>query len=136
MDRRRSGMTLIEVILATVILGICMLSLMQGISACVEVFNASAFIHEAANVLSRGEAEYPMIIQTDPEVDLVVDSDSKLVEGWTFERAVDEDEDEDGLFVVKTKVVKGQGGLGMEQEFVRLIYYSSGAKAAGATADK
>jgi len=116
-------MTLIEVILATVILGICMLSLMQGISTCVEVFNASAFIHEAANVLSRGEAEYPRIIQTDPEVDLVVDKDSKLVEGWTFERSVDEDEDEDGLFVVRTKVVKGQGGLGMEQEFVRLVYY-------------
>lgn len=119
----RSGTTLIEVLLATVILGICILGLMQGLSACVEVFNASAFIHEAANVLSRGEAVHPMILESDPEEDYPVDADSSIVDGWTFERTVDEDEDEDGLYVVRTKVVKGPGGPGMEQEFVRLIYF-------------
>ena len=121
--RGRSGTTLIEVLLATLILGICILGLMQGLSACVEVFNASAFIHQAANVLSRGEAAHPMILESDPEEDYPVDADSSIADGWTFERTVDEDEDEDGLYVVRTKVVKGHGGLGMEQEFVRLIYF-------------
>ena len=101
MTARRSGMTLVEVLLAVVILGICMLGLMQGISASLEIFNASAYIHEAANVLARGDAEHPMIIESDPLVDLVVDPDSSLQEGWTYERTVEEDEDEDGLFVVR-----------------------------------
>ena len=126
MTARRSGMTLVEVLLAVVILGICMLGLMQGISASLEIFNASAYIHEAANVLARGDAEHPMIIESDPLVDLGVDADSSLQEGWTYERTVEEDEDEDGLFVVRTKVVKGQGGPGMEEEYVRLIHYAQG----------
>ena len=127
MKTSRSGMTLVEVLLATVILGICVFGLMQGISASLEVFNASAYIHQAANVLNRGDAEHPMIIESDPLVDLVVDADGSLVEGWTYERTVDEDEDEDGLYVVRTKVVKGQGGPGMEEEYVRLIHYAQGA---------
>ena len=126
MKASRSGMTLVEVLLAVVILGICMLGLMQGLSASLEIFNASAYIHEAANVLARGDAEHPMIIESDPLVDLVVDADSSLQEGWTYERTVEEDEDEDGLFVVRTKVVKGQGGPGMEEEYVRLIHYAQG----------
>lgn len=123
MHRSTSGMTLIEVLMATFILGICIVGLMQGLGACVEVFNASAFIHQAANVLNRGEAEYPMIVKTDPEEDLVVSADGNLENGWTFERMVDEDEDEDGLYVVRTKVVKGRGGPGLEQEFIRLVYF-------------
>lgn len=123
MDKSRSGMTLIEVILATVILSLCTFSLMGGIAASLEIFQASAFVQEAANVLNRGEAEYPMIIETDPEEDLPVSPDSGLVEGWTFERTVDDYESDDGLYVVRTRVVKGDGGTGMEQEYVRLIYY-------------
>ena len=123
MDKSRSGMTLIEVILATVILGLCTFSLMGGIAASLENFQASAFVQEAANVLNRGEAEYPMLIETDPEEDLPVSPDSGLVEGWTFERTVDDYESDDGLYVVRTRVVKGDGGTGMEQEYVRLIYY-------------
>ena len=123
MDKSRSGMTLIEVILATVILSLCTFSLMGGIAASLEIFQASAFVQEAANVLNRGEAEYPMIIETDPEEDLPVSPESGLVEGWTFERTVDDYESDDGLYVVRTRVVKGDGGTGMEQEYVRLIYY-------------
>ena len=64
-----------------------------------------------------------MVVKTDPEEDLVVSADGNLEDGWTFERTVDEDEDEDGLYVVRTKVVKGRGGPGLEQEFVRLVYF-------------
>ena len=42
MHRSNSGMTLIEVLMATFILGICIVGLMQGLGACVEVFNAEA----------------------------------------------------------------------------------------------
>lgn len=123
MNRSKSGMTLVEVMMATLILGVGIVALMQGIGACSEVFNASAFIHQAANVLSRGEVEYPLIIKDDPEEDLVVDADGNVMDGWTFERSVEEDDDEDGLFVVRTKVVKGRGGTGMEMEVLRLVYF-------------
>lgn len=126
MVARRSGMTLVEVLLAVVILGVCLLGLMQGITASLEVFNASSYIHEAANVLARGDAEHPMIIDSDPLVDLAVDPDSSIQEGWTYERIVEEDEDEDGLFIVRIKVVKGRGDPGMEEEYVRLIHYAQG----------
>ncbi|MGI5869814.1 MAG: type IV pilus modification PilV family protein [Kiritimatiellia bacterium] len=124
----RSGMTLVEVLMAVVILGVCMLGLMQGISASLEVFNASAYIHQAANVLARGDAEHPMIVESDPVEDLVVSPDSSIEEGWTYERIVEEDEDEDGIYVVRTKVVKGRGGLGMEEEYVRLFYHGQGGR--------
>jgi len=124
MCRSNSGMTLVEVMMATLILGVGIVALMQGIGACSEVFNASAFIHQAANVISRGEAAHPSIVKTDPEEDLVVDVDGNVVDGWTFERWVEEDEDEDGLYVVRTKVVKGRGGTGMEMEVLRLVYFT------------
>ena len=119
----RSGMTLVEVILATVILGVCVLSLMTGLTSSMEVFRASAFVHEAENAFHAGEALHPMIIETDPVSDLEVSPDSDAAEGWTYERTVEEDDDEDGLYVIRTKVVKGRGGAGMEMEFLRLVYY-------------
>lgn len=109
--------------MATLILGVGIVALMQGIGACAEVFNASAFIHQAANVLNRGEVAYPFIVKNDPEEDLAVDADGNVMDGWTFERWVEEDEDEDGLYVVRTKVVKGRGGTGMEMEVLGLVYF-------------
>ena len=123
MAGRRGGLTLVEVILATAILAVCVLGLMHGFTASFEIFRASAFIHEAANVLSRGEAAHPLHVETDPEEDLAVSADSGIMDGWTFERTVEEDADEDGLFVVRTRVYKGRGGPGMEQAYVRLIYH-------------
>ncbi len=127
MRRSDSGMTLVEVLMATLILGICIVGLMGGLGSAVEVFNASAFVHQAANVLARGEAAYPFIVETDPEADLRVNRDDRLFEGWSFEREVDasDGDNEDGLYVVRTRVVKGRGGPGMEMEFVRLFYHSN-----------
>lgn len=120
----RAGMTLVEVILATVILGTCLFGLMTGLTANLEVFRASAFVHEAENAFHAGEALHPMTINADPVDDLEVAPDSDALEGWTYERTVEEDDDEDGLYVVRVKVVKGRGGSGSEMEFVRLIYHN------------
>lgn len=128
MHENRWGMTLIEVLLATLILGICVFSLMGGMSASLEIFRASATIHEAANVLAEGDAKHPMIVEGDPEEDLEVSADTDVREGWTYERHVEEDEDEDGLFVVRTKVKKGSGGMGREEEVVRLFYAAPGSE--------
>ena len=128
----RAGVTLVEVLLATLILGICIVGLMQGISACTAVFHASTFVKQASNVLARGDAEHPLVINTDPTEDLAVAPDGSLLDGWTYERECLEDDDEDGLFLVRTKIVHGHGGLGNEKVYERLVWYAgSGSAGAG-----
>ena len=47
-----------------------------------------------------------------------------LIDGWTYERECLEDEDEDGLFLVRTRVARGHGGEGNEKVYERLVWYS------------
>ena len=120
----RGGVTLVEVLLAVFILGTCLLGIMQGITACVGVFDASTFVKQASNVLARGDAEHPLVIQNDPVEDLAVAPDGSLLDGWTYERECLEDEDEDGLFLVRTRVARGSGGEGSEKVYERLVWFS------------
>lgn len=119
---KRSGMTLLEVLLAIFVLGTCLLGIMQGMTACMEVFHASAFVQQAANVLALGDEAHPAVVENDPVSDLEVPPDSSLLDGWSWERACEEDEDEDGLWLVRVKVVKGRGGPGNEMEVGSLRY--------------
>jgi hypothetical protein len=104
---------------------------MQGITACVGVFDASTFVKQASNVLARGDAEHPLVIKTDPEEDLAVAPDGSLVDGWTYERECLEDEDEDGLFLVRTRVARGHGGEGNEKVYERLVWFSGAGSGSG-----
>lgn len=119
---KRSGMTLLEVLLAVFILGTCLLGIMQGMAACMEVFHASVFVQQATNVLALGDEAHPAVVNDDPVSDLEVAPDSSLLDGWTWERSCEEDEDEDGLWLIRIKVVKGRGGPGNELETVSLRY--------------
>ena len=87
----------------------------------------AAAVLDASGFRSAGHRAHRIAPSEIRDADLVVDPDSSLQEGWTYERTVEEDEDEDGLFVVRVKIVKGRGGLGMEEEYVRLIHYAQGA---------
>lgn len=118
----RFGMTLVEVILAVSILGVCLLGIMQGMTACMEAFHAASFVQQAANVLALGDEAHPAVVENDPVSDLEVAPDSSLLDGWTWERSCEEDEDEDGLWLVRVKVSKGRGGPGNELEVVSLRY--------------
>lgn len=58
------------------------------------------------------------------EDELPVDPDPDLVEGYVFERTVDEKEleanqEDDGLYIVRTRVSWGQG----EDQFEELVRY-------------
>lgn len=125
-----SGMTLIEVVLAVLILGICLFGLLHSLTLSIETFKGSNFPQEAATVIALADAKYPFVIKEDPVEDLYVSPDSSLLEGWTYERICDEDaeeeEDEDGIYLVRMLVKRGAGGLGQETEFYKLIYYEKG----------
>lgn len=119
----KSGMTLIEVLLSTVILAICVTSLMRGMGINLEIYRKGGFIQGVERVLAEGESQHPMLINTDPISDLEVSEDRSLVDGWSYERFVEEDEDEDGIYVMNIRVKRGRDGAGEEVEFKKLIYY-------------
>ncbi len=123
---RKAGMTLVEVMLAVFILAVCLIGLLQGMAVSAQYFHASHFVQQAMNVLAKGDAAHPMAINEDPVSDLEVTPDGELLAGWTYERVCEEDEDEDGLYTVRTKVVQGHGGPGNEMEFLSLLYFPEG----------
>jgi prepilin-type N-terminal cleavage/methylation domain-containing protein len=120
----RSGFTLIEILIATLILAIGLISLMGALGTCANMMTLSKEYQDAQYVFSLGELKYPIVESTDVEKDLPVDPDSDLVEGYVFERTVDEKELEtnevdDGLFVVRTRVSWGTG----PDQFEELVRY-------------
>ena len=121
----RAGFTLIEILIATMILAFGLMALMVGLGNCAAMMTLSKEYQDAQYVFSLGELKYPMKESTDVEEDLVVDPDSELVEGYVFERLVDEKELEknevdDGLYLVRTRVTWGSG-KNQYEELVRLV---------------
>ncbi len=122
----RAGMTLIEVLLAAALLGLGLASLLGGLSNCLAVMKASREYQQAQWVMGLGELKYP-IREVEEIEDLEVDPDSGLAEGYTFERTVDEKDlasgqEDDGLYVLRTRVVWGSGGAGQTEELVGYVW--------------
>lgn len=113
--RRRAGFTLLEVMLAVIILGGSLAVLYRSVIVNVRMIDVSRERQEVAYIFSLGELEYPLRDVEDIEEDAVVDPDSSLKEGYVFERIVDEKEEpeegveDDGLYVVRTIVTWGDG---------------------------
>lgn len=132
-DTSRSGMTLIEVLLAAAMLGLGLTTLLSGISSCLAVMRASREFQEAQWAMSLGELTYPLTAIQSIE-DIVVDADSSLVDGFTFSRSVDEKDisdslKDDGLYVVRTRISWGAGGEGQSEELVGYIWHKDGSRA-------
>ena len=134
----RAGFTMIEILIATMILSLGLLTLMVGLGNCAAMMTLSKEYQDAQYVFSLGELMYPIVESTDVEEELPVDpvngaelldtADRKTVEmleEYTFERTVDEKELEsnevdDNLYVVRTKVTWGTGD-DQQEELVRYV---------------
>lgn len=109
------GFTLLEVMLAVIILGGALSVLYRSILVNIRMIDVSHERQEVAYVFSLGELEYPLRDIETIEEDAVVDPDGSLKEGYIFERTVDEKEEpeegveDDGLYVVRTSVTWGEG---------------------------
>ena len=98
----KSGMTLIEVMLAITILVIGVFSMVQASSNCLAVAKRSQQFSEARQTMDRGMLEHP-IIETNMVEDIAVDTVT-YESGYTFSRTVEETEEDEDLFVIVTRV--------------------------------
>ena len=145
---RRNGFTLIEILFATMILATGLFSLMVGLGNCAQMMALSKEYQDAQFVFSLGERCYPIPPNdevTDPEEDERLNIDPvgaeemidelqmdvsrearETFKDFTFERRVEEkeletNEEDDGLYVLRTRIAWGSGKEGYHEELVRLI---------------
>jgi len=130
----RRGLTLIEVLMATLILGLGITTLMAGMMNCLGVMRASREYADAEWVLGLGELKHPIRPTEDVMADLTVEPDAldddlpdALRErGYLYERTVEEEaaDDKDNLFIVRTRVTwgEGSGDNRFVEEVVRYVW--------------
>lgn len=123
---RKDGFTLVEVLLAAMLLGVGLMSLFSGISRCLTMMKIAREFQKVQWVIGLGSVAYPVPNVKEPE-DLVVDPDTELAEGYTFERTVDEKKieeswDDDKLYVMRTRISWGSGKEGEYEEIVEYVY--------------
>ena len=152
----KSGFTLIEVLIATILLSVGLLTILASMQQIQKMMLASKRYELCQKVLGWGEMLYPIpdpddvtddplknerlnISETraselanDLEIELTRQQEQDL-EGYTFERAVDEIDDEvlerlDGIYTIRTIVRWGgdrRGGKRDEETVIRFWRKSS-----------
>lgn len=123
----RAGLTLIEVMLAVVILGVSLGALVEGASRALAVVRQARNYEMARRMLGRVEIESPLRLLDE----IVAGQESGRFDGgpagWSWERILEdfgvEDEQQEGLFRMTTRVYwsRSGGSRGME-EVVQMLY--------------
>ena len=117
---RRAGLTLIEVMLAVSILSVAFTVLLTAASRCLAAIRKAKYYQDAQWTLSMGEADHPMLETND--VDSLNVSSETYDNGLTYSREVEDDEDEDGLYVVRARVSWTDKGREAYEEVVSYVY--------------
>ena len=125
MRNSRKGLTLIEVLMAVIILSISMTALLVASSRCIAVMTAVRDYQTARWILQMKQLEHPILYETieeieDIEVDLEVEDN-----GFSFERIVEDDEDEDNLYLVRSIVSWNNKGYLAKEEYIEYIWFVS-----------
>lgn len=115
----KCGLTLIEVLLASAILSISLAVMLTGASNCLKVIHRAKEFQTAQWALNKGELAYP-IVNTNDVMGLAV-GPVEFDEGFAYERIVEEDDDEDNLFVVRNRVLWSKRGGENVEEVVRYV---------------
>lgn len=117
---RKAGMTLVEVMLAIVILGISAGTLMVATARCMAVATKAKHYSNAHRLILRVGAENPL---SRGEIDTGSDSGS-FDDGYTWEREITESEEEDreGLYSIRTRVSWSARGNQSFEESMTYLY--------------
>ncbi len=132
MTTSRSGMTLVEVLLAAMLLGLGMMTIFTSLSRCLRLIQASRDVQKMQLAFDRGNLAHPMAdIQSEDDIEKLLVEDDDLGEGleeYVFRRTFDEklkpeneNDFNDHLFTVRTSVSWGEGEDAHE-EIVELVW--------------
>ena len=119
-SRVKRAFTLIEAVIAIAIISMSGFAMLAAASRCLAVASASRNYHAAVTVIDQGGLEHP-IAPTNDVYDNVVE-EVEYANGFTFSRSVEEIEDEEDLFLVRTKVTWTSRGKEAFEEVVTYLY--------------
>lgn len=125
-------MTLIEIMLATMILAMGLGMIMAAVSQCLQVARAARIYDTTRELLSRVQAENP--IETAEEIEDIADSgkfdDPKLAD-YEWRREIEEVGDKKyGLFKITTTVIWSENRKQSQEQLVTFRYSEKEAKKA------
>lgn len=128
----RSGLTLIEVLLAVAILGIGLIVLVAAAGKCLSLARKAHNYETARELLARVQVESP--VEAAEEIEDVADSGDFGSEfpGWTWKRELEEvGLEEHGLFQITTTVFWSENRRESSESLVTLKYDAKAAGKAG-----
>lgn len=128
-DRRRAGLTLIEVMLALVILGMGMVAMVTAAGRCISVARQAKNYETARELLARVEVEKPMMLEEEPE-DIAGDgSFDAPYSNFRWQRTVEKEGfEEDGLWRVVTTILWSEDKRSKREQVTSLIYWPEDKK--------
>ena len=119
-------MTLVEVLLAVVILGIALGGLLQGASEALAVVRQARNYEMARRMLGRVDAENPLRLLDEIQAGQESGGFEGGPAGWSWTRSLEDlgadDEQKEGLFLMTTRVFWGTGERRSMEEAVQYLY--------------
>ena len=119
---KKQAFTLIEVLIATMLLSVGLASMLGAASRCLQVMKRANLYQQTQWTLNRGEVDLPMR-PTDEVEDWEVTGET-YENGLVFSREVEpfSEDEEDGLFIVKSTVTWSKRGRESYEEVTRYMY--------------
>jgi len=122
--RRRAGLTLIEVMLALVILGTGMVALVTAAGRCISVARQAKNYESARELLARIEVEKPMQLEENVEDIAANGTFEAPFQGFRWTRTVEQEGlEEEGLWRIETEVQWSEDKSSRKERVVTLLYW-------------
>lgn len=122
--RRRAGLTLVEVILALMIIGTGLVALVSAVSRCLSVPRLAMNFDTARELLGQLEAEKPISVEEDIEDAAGSGTFDSPHSNFSWQRAIEQEgeEEEDGLWRVTTTISWTENQKSRSEQIVTLVY--------------
>jgi prepilin-type N-terminal cleavage/methylation domain-containing protein len=117
----RSGFTLIEVMIASVLLAVGVTALLAAASRCLAVMRVAKQYQEAQWALHMGELENP-VLPTEEYEDWEVSGETYNDFNYSREVIEPEGDESDGLFMLRSRATWSDKGRESYEEVVRLVF--------------